>query len=152
MLPVTYNSNWEGLFQYTVVPQAWSIVGYFTTCVVLASILAVVPVILGPKKRAVDKNTAYECGFEPFIYSSEPVENHFIIVAILFVIFDLEVVMLVPYATSVTGDGYVGFLTVFGFGILLVLGLFYEWIRGALSWPVWCYYTNELPDRESTNK
>jgi NADH:ubiquinone oxidoreductase subunit 3 (subunit A) len=59
--------------------------------------------------------------------------------------------MLVPYTISITGDGFVGFLTIFGFGILLVIGLFYEWVRGALSWPVWCYYTNEISSTEIEN-
>lgn len=91
------------------------------------------PQLLAPQKRAVDKNTAYECGFEPFIYTSEPVETHFIVVAILFVIFDLEVITLVPLSVGLQGGGYTGFLAVYGFCCILVLGLFYEWVSGALS-------------------
>lgn len=121
-----YKNNFDGLYSYTVNLQACSIVSYFTICVAIALILAVVPKLLAPQKRAVDKNTAYECGFEPFIYNDEPVENHFITVAILFVIFDLEVVLLVPYATNVTGEGFVGYYTLYAFMLILVGGLFYE--------------------------
>lgn len=126
-------SNYDGLFSYSFTPTYGNIVIYFTVCIILALILFIVPLLCAPYKRAVDKNTAYECGFEPFIYGKEPAENHFIVVAILFVIFDLEVLLLVPFAANITNSGYIGFFTAFFFALFLVVGLFYEWVRGALS-------------------
>lgn len=121
-----YTNNYDGLFKYSFTPSYGSVVAYFTLCICIAALLFVIPALLAPKKRAVDKNTAYECGFEPFIYGKEPTENHFIIVALLFVIFDLEVLLLVPFATNITNNGYVGFFTALCFAGFLVFGLFYE--------------------------
>lgn len=115
------------IFNYVPVYQTECIAKYFALCATIATVLLVLPYLLGPSIVAVDKNTAYECGFEPFIEdANEQTENHFIIVAILFVVFDLEVVMLVPFAPSILANGEDGLFLLFDFVVLLIVGLYYE--------------------------
>ncbi|MDA8561888.1 NADH-quinone oxidoreductase subunit A [Gammaproteobacteria bacterium] len=90
--------------------------------------------ILGPKRPDSAKNSPYECGFPAFDDARLPFDVRFYLVAILFIIFDLETAFLVPWAVVFREIGWFGMI---GMGIflgLLVIGFIYEWKKGALEW------------------
>lgn len=100
----------------------------------VAILLLVLPELLSPTNdEAVEKLSAYECGFAPFSVQREVFESHFVVVAVLFLIFDLELVFLLPWAGCGNMGGLFSFFSVFSFLFLLVLGLAYEWFRGGFS-------------------
>lgn len=80
-----------------------------------------------------EKTSAYECGFEPFEDARNRFDVRFYIVAILFLIFDLEVAFLFPWAVSLGVTGYIGYIVVMAFLILLTIGFIYEVVKGALN-------------------
>ena len=81
-----------------------------------------------------EKNSPYECGFEPFESARIPFDVRFYLVAILFIIFDLETAFFLPWALVLRKIGWAGFGAMMIFLGLLVLGFIYEWKRGALEW------------------
>ena len=81
-----------------------------------------------------DKASPYECGFDPFDDARSRFDIRFYLVAILFIIFDLEVTFLFPWALVLTEIGTLGFWTMFVFLLLLTFGFIYEWRKGALNW------------------
>lgn len=81
-----------------------------------------------------EKLSAYECGFEPFDDTRRKFDVRFYLVAILFIIFDLEVAFLFPWAVALGQIGWVGFLSMMGFLGVLTVGFVYEWRKGALDW------------------
>ncbi len=81
-----------------------------------------------------EKLSSYECGFDPFGDARNPFNIHFYLVSLLFIIFDLEITFLFPWAISFEYFGYFGYLTMIFFLSLLGLGFFYEWFKGALNW------------------
>ena len=82
----------------------------------------------------VDKNSTYECGFDAFEDSRGNFDVRFYLVAILFIIFDLEVAFLFPWAVSFAKIGVFGFLSMMVFLAILTVGFVYEWKKGALEW------------------
>jgi len=81
-----------------------------------------------------DKNSAYECGFDAFEDSRGKFDVRFYLVAILFIIFDLEVAFLFPWAVSLGTIGVFGFWSMMVFLAVLTVGFIYEWRKGALEW------------------
>ena len=90
--------------------------------------------ILSPKKPDPEKLSAYECGFEPFNDSRMEFDVRFYLVAILFIIFDLEIAFLFPWAISLGKIGLFGFISMMIFLFILIVGFNYEWKKGALDW------------------
>lgn len=90
--------------------------------------------LLGPKHPAPAKNAAYECGFEAFGDARTPFDVRYYLVAILFIIFDLETAFLVPWAVVFRSLGWFGIAAMGVFLGLLVVGFVYEWKMGALEW------------------
>ena len=90
--------------------------------------------ILGPRRRDPEKTTIYECGVPLFDSAHQPFTIKFYLFAILFILFDIETVFLIPYAVLYRGMGIVGLVEVLFFLAILGLGLFYCWRRGALEW------------------
>jgi len=91
--------------------------------------------LLAAKQRPyAEKLSAYECGFEPFDDARRKFDVRFYLVAILFIIFDLEVAFLFPWAVSLGDIGMFGFLSMMGFLAVLTVGFIYEWCKGALEW------------------
>ena len=90
--------------------------------------------LAGPKKPYPEKLSAYECGFEPFDDARRRFDVRFYLVAILFIIFDLEVAFLFPWAVSLSDIGLFGFLSMMAFLAVLTVGFIYEWCKGALDW------------------
>jgi len=81
-----------------------------------------------------EKLSSYECGFEPFDDARRKFDVRFYLVAILFIIFDLEVAFLFPWAITLGDTGVFGFLSMVGFLAVLTVGFIYEWRKGALEW------------------
>lgn len=90
--------------------------------------------LLGPKKPDPEKLSSYECGFDPFDDSRSPFDVRFYLVAILFIIFDLETAFLVPWAVVFRKLGWFGMIAMGIFLGLLTIGFIYEWKKGALEW------------------
>ena len=90
--------------------------------------------ILGPKRPDPVKTSPYECGFEPFGDARMPFDVRYYLVAILFIIFDLETAFLVPWAVIFRKIGWFGMASMGIFLGILVVGFIYEWKKGALEW------------------
>ena len=90
--------------------------------------------IFSPKNPDPEKLSAYECGFEPFNDSRMEFDVRFYLVAILFIIFDLEIAFLFPWAISLGTIGLYGYLSMLVFLFILTIGFIYEWKKGALDW------------------
>ena len=89
---------------------------------------------LKTNKKNAEKLTPYECGFEPFEDARLKFDVRFYLVAILFIILDLEVAFLFPWAVVFTKVGWAGFIAMGIFLFLLLIGFVYEWKKGALEW------------------
>ena len=90
--------------------------------------------LVSPKKPDPEKLSPYECGFEPFNDSRMEFDVRFYLVAILFIIFDLEIAFLFPWAISLGTIGLYGYLSMLVFLFILTIGFIYEWKKGALDW------------------
>ena len=90
--------------------------------------------LVAQQKPYAEKLSPYECGFEPFDDARRKFDVRFYLVAILFIIFDLEVAFLFPWAVSLSDIGIFGFLSMLGFLAVLTVGFIYEWCKGALEW------------------
>jgi NADH-quinone oxidoreductase subunit A len=90
--------------------------------------------VLGPRRPDGEKVSPYECGFEAFEDSRTKFDVRYYLVAILFIIFDLEIAFLFPWAVSLDGIGGFGLLSMGVFLAVLVIGFIYEWKKGALEW------------------
>ena len=88
--------------------------------------------LVSEKKLDLEKLSAYECGFDPFGDARHTFSIKFYLVAILFIIFDLEIIFLFPW--SITVNSYQAFYSMIYFLIILTIGFIYEWKRGALDW------------------
>ena len=90
--------------------------------------------VVGKQSSYPEKNSPYECGFEPFDESRGKFEVKFYLVAILFLIFDLEIIFLFPWAIAFNELGSLGFWAMMFFLLVLTVGFIYEWMKGALDW------------------
>ena len=90
--------------------------------------------VMGPNKPDSEKLSPYECGFEAFEDSRMKFDVRYYLVAILFIIFDLEIAFLFPWAVVLDELGMFGFLAMVVFLGILVIGFIYEWKKGALEW------------------
>jgi len=90
--------------------------------------------LVARQKPDAEKLSAYECGFAPFEDARQRFDVRFYLVAILFIIFDLEVAFLFPWAVTLGDTGMFGFLSMMGFLGVLTIGFIYEWRKGALDW------------------
>lgn len=90
--------------------------------------------LLGPSRPDPEKLSAYECGFEAFGDARMQVDIRYYLVAILFILFDLEIAFLFPWAVSLGTIGFIGFISMMVFLGILVIGFIYEWGKGALDW------------------
>jgi NADH-quinone oxidoreductase subunit A len=90
--------------------------------------------LLGPRRPDTEKDSPYECGFEAFETARMKFDVRYYLVAILFIIFDLEIAFLFPWAVALDSIGVVGLVAMFIFLGILVVGFIYEWKKGALEW------------------
>ncbi len=97
-------------------------------------VLITVGFVLGPRRPNDEKNSPYECGFEAFEDSRMKFDVRYYLVAILFIIFDLEIAFLFPWAIVLDEVGLFGFGAMAVFLGILLIGFLYEWKKGALEW------------------
>lgn len=114
--------------------EYFAIIIFFSLALLLAIIIVIMPKILAKNKPNKGKLSSYECGFDAFEDARGKFNVQFYLVAILFIIFDLEVVFLIPWAISLKAIGTVGFWSMMFFLFILTLGFVYEWKKGALEW------------------
>jgi NADH-quinone oxidoreductase subunit A len=106
----------------------------------LGSVLIGLGFLFGPRRPDVEKLSSYECGFEAFSDSRMKFDVRYYLVAILFIVFDLEIAFLFPWAVALKGIGVgkgigvVGLIAMGLFLAILVVGFVYEWKKGALEW------------------
>ncbi len=96
--------------------------------------LEVIGFIFGPNRPDAAKNSPYECGFEAFEDARMKFDVRYYLIAILFILFDLEIAFLFPWAIVINEIGLFGFLSMMIFLAVLVVGFIYEWMKGALEW------------------
>ena len=107
---------------------------FIGVALVLGLALLVAPFIVAYQNPDPEKLAPYECGFEPFDDARMKFDVRFYLVAILFIIFDLEVAFLFPWAVVFHDVGWFGFWSVIIFLAVLTIGFIYEWRKGALEW------------------
>jgi len=107
---------------------------FIVISIILATIVIIIPKIVGAYKPDAEKLSPYECGFEPFDDARTQFDVRFYLVAILFIIFDLEIAFLFPWAIVLGDIGAVGFWSMMIFLTVLTVGFVYEWKKGALEW------------------
>jgi NADH-quinone oxidoreductase subunit A len=102
--------------------------------IALSLVIMLATLIVARQRPDTEKESPYECGFEPFEDSRGRFDVRFYLVAILFIIFDLEVAFLFPWAVSLGNIGLFGFWSMMIFLGVLTIGFIYEWKKGALEW------------------
>ena len=117
-----------------VVTSYFPIIIFFGIAAGLATVMVLAPMIIARMKPDNEKLSPYECGFEPFSDARGEFDVRFYLVAILFIIFDLEVAFLFPWAVSLGTIGEAGFWSMMIFLGVLTIGFIYEWMKGALDW------------------
>lgn len=110
------------------------IVVFFGIAVGLAAVIVIASLIVAQQNPDKEKNSAYECGFEPFGDARSKFDVRFYLVSILFIIFDLEIAFLFPWAVTLGDIGVYGFWSMMVFLTVLTIGFIYEWRKGALDW------------------
>jgi NADH-quinone oxidoreductase subunit A len=100
----------------------------------MGSVFIVLGKLLGPSRPDAEKNSPYECGFEAFEDSRMKFDVRYYLVAILFIIFDLEIAFLFPWAIVLDQVGTFGLVAMAVFLAVLVIGFIFEWKKGALEW------------------
>ena len=101
---------------------------------VLGAMLLTVGRLVAPHKPDAKKNSPYECGFEAFEDARMKFDVRYYLVAILFILFDLEIAFLFPWAVVLPDIGFFGYAAMMIFLAILVVGFIYEWKKGALEW------------------
>jgi NADH-quinone oxidoreductase subunit A len=100
----------------------------------LGVLLLTVGYVAAPRNPDPEKLSSYECGFEPFEDSRMKFDVRYYLVAILFIVFDLEIAFLFPWAVALDSIGIAGLAAMGVFLLVLVVGFIYEWKKGALEW------------------
>ena len=100
----------------------------------VGGVLLTVGAVLSPNKPDAEKLSPYECGFEAFEDARMKFDVRYYLVAILFILFDLEIAFLFPWAVVLPEIGFFGFAAMMVFLAVLVVGFVYEWKKGALEW------------------
>ncbi len=117
-----------------VLAEYLPIVIFLAVAIGLAMAVVLIPYIVAPKLPDEEKLSSYECGFEPFSDARGQFDVRFYLVSILFIIFDLEIAFLFPWAISLGKIGMFGFWSMIIFLGVLTIGFIYEWRKGALEW------------------
>ena len=107
---------------------------FLSVALVLGLLMLSIGFLFGKGTKSKAKLSPYECGFDPFEDARIPFDVRYYLVAILFIIFDLEIAFLFPWAVSLNKIGVTGIIAMGIFLLVLVIGLIYEWKKGALEW------------------
>jgi NADH-quinone oxidoreductase subunit A len=118
----------------TLLADYLPLVIFIGVSLLIAAALLIAPFVVAYKQPDPEKLSAYECGFNAFDDARMKFDVRFYLVAILFIIFDLEVAFLFPWAITFGGLGWYGFWSMMIFLAVLTVGFIYEWKKGALEW------------------
>ena len=119
---------------YNFLSDYLSIIIFLFIALILSIGFVVINFLSSPSNPDPEKLSAYECGFDAFDDSRMEFDVRFYLVAILFIIFDLEIAFLFPWAISLGNIGILGFTSMMIFLFILTIGFIYEWKKGALDW------------------
>ena len=119
---------------YNFLSDYLSIIIFLFIALFLSIGFVIINLLAAPSNPDPEKLSAYECGFEAFDDSRMEFDVRFYLVAILFIIFDLEIAFLFPWAISLGKIGLLGFSSMMIFLFILTIGFIYEWRKGALDW------------------
>ncbi|MDM8335244.1 NADH-quinone oxidoreductase subunit A [Wolbachia pipientis] len=111
-----------------------TIVIFICVSIIVSLALGMLPMFLAVNKPDSEKLSTYECGFNPLSRARKNFDIKFYLVSILFIIFDLEIAFLFPWAVSLSKISYCGFWSMMIFLAVLTIGFIYEWCKGALEW------------------
>jgi NADH-quinone oxidoreductase subunit A len=114
--------------------QYFPILLFIVVGLALGGVLLTVGSIVSPNRPDPEKLSPYECGFEAFEDARMKFDVRYYLVAILFILFDLEIAFLFPWAVTLNDIGAFGFWSMMVFLAILVVGFIYEWRKGALEW------------------
>jgi NADH-quinone oxidoreductase subunit A len=117
-----------------VLAEYFPVLLFIVVGIVFGGVLLGVGWFLGPRRPDSEKLSPYECGFEAFEDARMKFDVRYYLVAILFILFDLEIAFLFPWAVSLNDIGAFGFWSMMVFLAILVIGFIYEWKKGALEW------------------
>lgn len=106
----------------------------FLVAALVCGVLWFLSTFLGPSEPSLIKQQPFECGWEPLDTPRARFSVKFYVVAMLFILFDVEVALLYPWAVQFRSLGFAGFIEMFIFVLVLGIGLLYAWLRGALEW------------------
>lgn len=115
---------------------------YFVTAFLITSVIIAAAYFSNMPSSDYEKHSAYECGFEPFGDARSFFDIHFYTVGLLFIVFDLEVVFLIPFVVELHNMSLLGYVSMLIFMITVLAGFYYEWAIGLLDW---------LPKKLNTN-
>ena len=107
---------------------------FLTLGVIIGAVMLTLGFVLGPHRPDPEKLSAYECGFEAFEDARVQFDVRYYLVAILFILFDIEITFLFPWAVVLGHIGVFGYVAMLVFLGILVVGFIYEWKKGALEW------------------
>lgn len=107
---------------------------YFFVSLLLSCVIILFSMGLVLRNDEIEKISAYECGFHPFQDTRINFDVKFYLVAILFIIFDLEIIFLFPWSLLLKKIGFFSYLTMIIFVLILLIGFYYEWKKGGLDW------------------
>jgi NADH-quinone oxidoreductase subunit A len=114
--------------------QYFPILLFIIVGLALGGVLLALGSIVSPNRPSPEKLSPYECGFEAFEDARMKFDVRYYLIAILFILFDLEIAFLFPWAVVLPEIGYAGFIAMMVFLAILVVGFIYEWKKGALEW------------------
>ncbi len=117
-----------------MLPNYLTVLVYLLVGIVIGGALLTLGFLLGPRQPDATKVQPYECGFEAFEDARMKFEVRYYLVAILFILFDLEITFLFPWAVALRRIGWPGFGAMMLFLLVLVVGFLYEWGKGGLEW------------------
>jgi len=125
-----WSARWGG----SVLAEYWPVLLFIVIAAGVGVALLVFGLLAGPTRPDPEKLTPYECGFEPFEDARARFDVRYYLLAILFIIFDLEVAFLFPWAVVFKQIGMIAMIEMGLFLVLLILGFAYVWKKGALEW------------------
>jgi NADH-quinone oxidoreductase subunit A len=111
-----------------------SIIFFGITCILVGAGYLVGTVFLNQPEPTYEKISSYECGFDAFSDAREQFDIKFYLIAILFIIFDVEVLFFFPWIISINELSFYGYYIMLYFMYILLLGFFYEWRKGCMDW------------------
>jgi len=111
-----------------------SFFAYLATAIALVIVILLLTYYINIPTNDYEKHSAYECGFEPFGDARSFFDIHFYTIGLLFIIFDLEIVFLIPFAVNLESTSLISYANFLVFMTILLVGFYYEWALGLLNW------------------